>query len=271
MKTCSRIVLAVLSLALCMQARAMNAFSNDVSDLWWNPDESGWGVNVIEQSNILFATLFVYDQNGQAHWYVASDLTSINVPTDRPYEFTGRLYETTGPVFSAASFAASAVTRRDVGTMTFEFIPPYNANLSYSVDGAVVSKHVVRQAWATNNLSGNYFGGQFTIKSPFTPSTCTTKAGLQAFDNITIAHSGSSVTIEAAFGTPPQELCRYTGTYSQSGHMGEVSGAYSCQTGASGTFKLLEVEVGTNGFSSSYSATTNGCTVLGNFSAVRAN
>lgn len=270
MKTLPRIVAALLSLAACVPAGATNPFSNDVTDLWWNPNESGWGMNIIQQSNVLFATIFVYDQNGQAHWFVASDLTSLNVPTDRPYEFTGRLYETTGPVFSSPSFSAAAVTRRDVGSVTFEFIPPAQANLTYSVDGTTVSKSLTRQTWASNNLAGNYFGGQFTIKSPFSTSTCaSTAGGLQRFDSIAITHSGSSFVMTAAFGTPPQELCRYTGTYTQAGHMGNVQGAYSCQTGASGTFILGELEVGTNGLSGSYTSTASGCTLLGNFAAVR--
>lgn len=266
-------VVVIMSLALCANARAANSFSNDITDLWWNADESGWGVNVIQQSNVLFATFFVYDQNGQPHWYVASDLEGASVPTDRPYEFVGRLYETTGPVFSAGSFNASSVTRRDVGSVTFEFIPPSNANLTYSVDGVTVSKHVVRQTWASNDMSGKYFGGRFTIKSPFNATTCSPKTGLQVFDDVTVTQSGSSFSMTAVAGAaPPSELCRYTGTYAQAGHMGGVQGVYSCDSGVSGTFTMTEVEVGVNGFSGSYDAADQAnCHVYGNFQAVRTN
>src|SRR3954469_24052414 len=42
--------------------------------LWWNPAESGWGLNTTHQGNILFATLFVYAGDGQPLWLVASGL-----------------------------------------------------------------------------------------------------------------------------------------------------------------------------------------------------
>lgn len=269
-----RFALAAVAFAVsfCGQARAANSFSNDVTDLWWNPDESGWGVNLIQQSNVVFATFFVYDQNGKAHWYVASDLEASSVPADVRYQFSGRLYETTGPVFSAASFNAGTVTRRDVGTATFEFFPPNTGRVIYTVDGVAVDKVVVRQTWSANDFSGKYFGGQMTQASPSNAAGCAPKVGLQVFDDITITHSGNSVTMTAVRGAaPPDELCRYTGTYSQAGHMGRVEGAYSCNSGANGSFTLGEAEIGVNGLSAAYSATDRGCGVYGNFSAVRTN
>ncbi|HET9579037.1 MAG TPA: hypothetical protein VFP44_14485 [Usitatibacter sp.] len=273
MKRTIRALAFACAAAVAGTAGAAMSFSNDVTDLWWNADESGWGVNIIQQSNILFATFFVYDQNGQPHWFVASDLEGASVPTDIPYRFTGRLYETTGPAFSAAAFSASAVTRRDAGPATFEFFPPNTGRLTYSVDGVTVTKNLNRQTWAANDMSGKYFGGRMTIKSPFNAATCSPSTGLQVFDDITITHSGTSFTMTAVAGAaPPSELCNYTGTYSQAGHMGRVEGAYSCQSGVSGSFTLGEVEIGTNGFSAFYDASDQaGCRGYGNFSAVRTN
>jgi hypothetical protein len=98
-------------------ARGENWYMPDASDLWWNPNESGWGVNLVEQGTILFATLFVYDANGRAHWYVSPDMqaSSLNTPTDQPVTFMGTLYETTGPV-AAENFNPSQVVGRRVGT-----------------------------------------------------------------------------------------------------------------------------------------------------------
>jgi len=44
----------------------------NVTGLWWNPNESGWGLNLIQESNIVFMTMFTYDANGTPTWYVAS-------------------------------------------------------------------------------------------------------------------------------------------------------------------------------------------------------
>ena len=48
----------------CVWSAFDRSFSNNFQDLWWNPSESGWGVNVAHQGDILFATLFTYDENG---------------------------------------------------------------------------------------------------------------------------------------------------------------------------------------------------------------
>jgi hypothetical protein len=36
------------------------AAQSNYQDMWWNPAESGWGVNLTHQGDILFATLFTY-------------------------------------------------------------------------------------------------------------------------------------------------------------------------------------------------------------------
>src|SRR4029450_7840006 len=41
-------------------------------DLWWNASESGWGMNITHQDDILFATLFTYAADGQGMWLVMS-------------------------------------------------------------------------------------------------------------------------------------------------------------------------------------------------------
>ena len=63
----------------------------DYGDLWYNaPAESqgGWGVNVAQQGDVLFATLFVYGQDAKPHWYVASSVAST-----APNAFSGALFD----------------------------------------------------------------------------------------------------------------------------------------------------------------------------------
>ena len=47
------------------------ATSTDVSDLWWNPAESGWGLQMVQESGFVFATLFIYGQDGRPTWATA--------------------------------------------------------------------------------------------------------------------------------------------------------------------------------------------------------
>lgn len=261
---------AALALACALPASAGVAFMNDITDLWFNESESGWGVNIIQQSNVAFATFFVYDATGQPHWFVASDMVGAAAPPDSVNVFTGRLYETTGPVFSAATFNPSSVTVRDVGRATFQFAPPNSLILDYTVDGVAVNKRLTRQTWAANNASGTFFGGRFTQLSSSASSTCSVRTGMQVFDSITITHSGSSFAMTAVLGgAPPDELCRYTGSYTQAGHMGNVEGVFTCNSGANGTFILERMEIGMNGFMARYEAVDRGCALVGNFSGVR--
>ena len=57
--------------------------------LWWNPDESGWGINFAHQGDIIFATWFTYDVAGKPWWLIAelhktaAGICSGNVSTGR--------------------------------------------------------------------------------------------------------------------------------------------------------------------------------------------
>ncbi|HET9470218.1 MAG TPA: hypothetical protein VFO24_03875, partial [Usitatibacter sp.] len=94
-------------------------YSTDFTDLWFNPNESGWGVNVIQQYNTLFATMFIYGTDTAPRWFVAPDVEPS--PAGSQNVFTGQLYQTTGPSFTATSFDPNAVTKTVVGTVTFTF------------------------------------------------------------------------------------------------------------------------------------------------------
>jgi hypothetical protein len=64
--------------------------------LWWNPAESGWGLNLNHQGNILFGTLYTYDAAGAPLWLMMSN----GAMQSDGASFTGDLYRTTGPAFS---------------------------------------------------------------------------------------------------------------------------------------------------------------------------
>jgi hypothetical protein len=113
---------------------------DNYTDLWWIPEESGWGVNVNHQGNILFATLFTYDNDGAGMWLVMSDGSR---QPDGAYR--GTLYRTTGPAFNAQPW--SPISYQAVGTMQFVFSGTGAATLTYSVNGTQVTKNIVRQVF----------------------------------------------------------------------------------------------------------------------------
>jgi hypothetical protein len=61
--------------------------------------------------------------------------------------YSGELYRTTGPPFYTVPWVTFA--SEQVGTMTLRFSSGNSATLSYSVNGTVVNKSIVRQVFAT--------------------------------------------------------------------------------------------------------------------------
>ncbi|MEO7741341.1 MAG: trypsin-like peptidase domain-containing protein [Usitatibacter sp.] len=125
------------------------ASQNNHTALWWNPAESGWGVNVNHQGDIVFATLFTYDTAGAPMWLVMSAGTR----QGNSDNFAGDLYRTTGPVFNANPFTpigAGNVTR--VGSMAFSFSGAI-AGMAYDVNGVQVTKSMQKQVYGTRPSS----------------------------------------------------------------------------------------------------------------------
>ena len=112
----------------------------DYTDLWWNPNESGWGLNLIQHpSRTIFATWYTYAPDGKRTWFTMSSGTWTSANT-----YTGTLYSTSGPHF-LGSFDASKVTRDPVGTATLTFNDANNATFTYSVNGVTGTKQITRQ------------------------------------------------------------------------------------------------------------------------------
>ena len=158
-----RILLFTALTALSLAASATPQ-QRDATDLWIDPAESGWGLNVFHQGDTLFASLFVYGVDGQPKWYTASALTGSSV-------YTGDLTEAAGPSFSEP-FDPARVTRRTVGQMTFTLGPMSfmsadadSATVDYTIDGVRVTRQVRRFAFAATNLAGTFRGYRYERQS----------------------------------------------------------------------------------------------------------
>jgi hypothetical protein len=117
-------------------------FSTNYSDLWWNPAQSGWGVNLQHQGEILFATWFTYDATGKGMWLVMSNAGRIG-----PGIYSGTIYRTVGtPLLSTWIQSQHALT--PVGTGTFTFSDFYTGTFAYTVDGIAQSKPIVRNVFS---------------------------------------------------------------------------------------------------------------------------
>jgi hypothetical protein len=135
-------------------------------NLWYAApaeSEAGWGVNVTHQGDILFITWFTYDANGRGMWVVGPRMERTTGNT-----FTGALYRTTGPAFSATPFDPAPRAAAQVGTATFTFTHSNNCTYAYSVNAITHSKSNKKQQYATPEpacISGAVHGASAGLRS----------------------------------------------------------------------------------------------------------
>jgi hypothetical protein len=133
----SRFDLVYSSLAPYLSA---SASTTDYTDLWWNPNESGWGLNLIQHaSRNIFGVWYTYGLDAKRIWYVIPGGTWIATNV-----FRGDIYVTSGPPQNGA-FDPSRVTRNLVGTATLTFADANNGTFAFSINGVSGTKVITRQ------------------------------------------------------------------------------------------------------------------------------
>jgi hypothetical protein len=118
------------------------------ADLWWSPQESGWGMAINHQSNRIFATWYVYGDDGKPLWIVMPDAVMSQEfvgPIVRSV-VTGELYATRGPAAGAPYDPAQVVSTR-VGSATIHFRDAGAAELEFTAFGRSERKAITRQAF----------------------------------------------------------------------------------------------------------------------------
>ncbi|MBK6982039.1 MAG: hypothetical protein IPH30_11430 [Betaproteobacteria bacterium] len=122
---------------------ATNLPDYDTTDLWWNPLENGWGINLTQHpSGQIFAVWYTYAADAGPLWLVMSGGQWTTSRT-----FTGKLYRTSGPAYNQLPFNPNAVNRTEVGTLTFNFTDVNNGSFTWVVDGVQGTKVITRQAF----------------------------------------------------------------------------------------------------------------------------
>ena len=118
-----------------------------LSGLWWNPNESGWGIHFTQRRNIIFAAWYTYDATGNPKWYVASNCTMPQAASTGTC--TGTLYEVNGPVFFGTAFNPSLVNVVTAGNLQVTFTDVNNASMTYTVGSQTRTVAITRQVFRT--------------------------------------------------------------------------------------------------------------------------
>jgi hypothetical protein len=122
------------------------AAATNYEGLWWAApaaSESGWGINFAHQGDIIFASWFTYDLTGKGLWLV------MTAPKTATGVYSGALYTTTGPAFSAMPFNPTQVMATQVGTGTITFSDANDASFAYTVNGVSQTKAITREVFGT--------------------------------------------------------------------------------------------------------------------------
>ncbi len=114
-----------------------------LSGIWFNPNESGWGINFTQRGNNIFAAWYTYDSAGNAKWYVGPNCAVSG------NSCSGTLYQVTGPVFFGADFDPSKRNVTAAGSLTVNFSGNDAATFAYNVGGIARTVAIQREPLAT--------------------------------------------------------------------------------------------------------------------------
>jgi hypothetical protein len=175
---------------------ALAAAGVQAQGLWWNlpaNSESGWGINFAHQGNEIFATWFTYDLTGKGWWL---SMTANKTGTN-PDIYTGQLFETRGPAFSAVPFpplgSPGGATGTGVGTATLSFSDVNRASFNYVVNGVQQTKSLTRQAFGP--LPTCVYGAQpgFAAATNYQDLWWASPAGSESGWGVNLTHQGDTI------------------------------------------------------------------------------
>jgi hypothetical protein len=248
-----------LALGVLLSIAALRAFAADFTDIWYLPNEAGWGVNVVQSDNFLFITFFVYGPDGHPTWYTAQ------VTKDASGNFNGTLFSTMGTYFA---LPWTGFTGGPVGTVSFQPTGPSTAKLVYTATGApTVTKNIQRQTLTSIALGASYSGGQAGEYSRCTNSDMNFLYK-DNFDLQVTQQASGGVTFAFAY---PSVNCTLSGNLVQQGKLYSVpSATYVCSDGLDTTASMSEIQATAQGIEGRFSAPSVGgqCSEDASFSAV---
>lgn len=252
-----RLAAATLALAAAVVAAPVSA-APDLTDLWWNSAEPGWGVNFVQADSFIFATFFVYGPTNKPAWYTGQMVRDANGI------WKGGLYASSGSFFGAPyNPTLSAIDL--VGNVTFTPTNESEGALTYNVGAVVVAKTIQRQTLQDIDLNGTYIGALITDvyncndNRPLVTSR-------RFVDAVASPVTGGATRLDFTFATGG--ACSFSGKATQAGRVFRIDNAtYTCGTGPA---TLYELKVTSLGFEGRWSApVAGGCTEYGVFSAVQ--
>lgn len=115
------------------------------SGTYWNPQESGHGLFIMQAGNTLVPAWYTYDTDGKPLWFLISGAT---LQADGSY--TGGVFRYTGAPFNQAP-ADSVQTSTQVGNARFRFTGNNAVEFNYTINNQTQTRNMVKFDVAPNN------------------------------------------------------------------------------------------------------------------------
>lgn len=116
---------------------------NPYRGLWWNANESGWGMSIAQRRNILFGAVYTYDNLGAPLWVVLANCPLANGRCTSP------VFRVDGATPPTVPWNAAAKVNTQVGTASLDFTDINNTTMVITINGVTNTKVMTRQVFAT--------------------------------------------------------------------------------------------------------------------------
>jgi hypothetical protein len=130
-------------LAVMMLASALAHAQVSYQGMWWVAAESGWGMNLAHQGDVIVAAWYTYDTDGKPLWLITSTIKQ----GDGSY--TGTLFRYTGKPLAQISGGSATTGSTNVGSVTLRFPTADTATLNYTFNGVAQQKNMTRYNFST--------------------------------------------------------------------------------------------------------------------------
>jgi len=118
-------------------------WGSDATDLWWDNENVGWGVAVIQHGTDIFAVALTYEYAGSPTFFVAP---APQRSAENPDQFSGTMYATTA---AKGPFDPAQVQVHDTGYALMRFATPLGdtrpGTMNFSMEAAWVPQPVLRR------------------------------------------------------------------------------------------------------------------------------
>jgi len=261
-------VLQRLLLIVALLISAARADALEYTDVYYNPDEGGWGIFLVQSDITQFIAFFIYDTNRNPTWYTAQ------LTQDATGAYTGPLIATTGTYFGSP-WNKSQLTVATAGTASFKPTDAYHATLTYALtNGQPVTKTVERQVLTQYQLAGNYSGAFSGTQSGCTdPSN--NDAHFRATHNLGVVQTGdTAATLTFTFTDTqnPGLVCKVQGPLTHFGRLYKMANAQFTCTGPNAppaaTVTIDSLHPTGQGIEGKLTGTVAGCAMVLSFAAV---